>query len=189
VESVDSLSTLSLDGDPLRAGRLVDVSTKPNWEAALERAGFVDQRSGHGASWSQLAKKLGVHTTTLSNMASGKAATDPELIRRVAGELGLDPRVVSEWAGQARSERAVFEPHRDADLMTKDERAAINRLIGLITKERKRGQSWTLGQSGPEEVEQTGGGVTPPTQLHPPVRESDQRAARKGRLELGEDGQ
>lgn len=111
------------------------------WASALCDAGYTDPRSAERASWSALGRAIGVHTSTLSAMAQGTRDTSQEILDKVAAALRIDPRRVAEWVGVARSERAPYVPPSDAHLLDRDERDAVDRLITLLAKSKKRGQS------------------------------------------------
>lgn len=117
-----------------------------SWDEALVAAGFTNRRSGKGASWTRLAEHIGVHTSTLTSMAGGTRHTDQAILDKVAEALRLDPRTVAGWVGRTRSERAPYEPPRDADLMDTEEREAVNRLISLLVKP-KAGGTQDAGQA------------------------------------------
>lgn len=112
----------------------------PEWDEALRAAGYVDQRSGKRGSWRGLSHEIGVHVTTLTSMARGERETDQAIVNKVADALGVDQLTIAEWIGRERTERRPFQPVDGADLMTKDEQAAINSLITLLVRDRKRGQ-------------------------------------------------
>ena len=116
------------------------MSDEPgDWESALISAGYVDGRGANRASWRRLAQEVGVHQTTLKYMRTGERDTDQATGDAVAGALRLDPRTVAEWVGRARSERAPYVPPSDARLLDREEREAVNRLITLLAKPKKRG--------------------------------------------------
>ena len=69
------------------------VGVSEPWLSALVDAGFVD-RSGV-VSLSALARAAGVHTSTVSNMVSGRTGRPSvETVRRVAGALGVSVSTV-----------------------------------------------------------------------------------------------
>ena len=128
------------------------MSDEPgDWESALISAGYVDGRGANRASWRRLAQEVGVHQTTLKYMRTGERDTDQATVDAVAGALRLDPRTVAEWVGRARSERAPYVPPSDAHLLDREEREAVNRLITLLAKPKKRGS----GDAGNAEAQKT----------------------------------
>lgn len=116
--------------------------TPEGWESALIAAGFIDGRAGTGdrPSWRRLALAVGVHQTTLTHMRNGERETDQATVDKVAEALHLDPRIIAEWIGRARTERAPYEPPSEANLLSREEQDAINRLILLLAQSKKRGQ-------------------------------------------------
>lgn len=129
----------------------------PEWDEALRAAGYVDQRSGKRGSWRGLSHEIGVHVTTLTSMARGERETDQAIVNKVADALGVDQLTIAEWIGRERTERRPFRPVDGADLMTKEEQAAINSLITLLVRDRKRGQR---DGRRPEAKKRLGGEVT-----------------------------
>lgn len=106
------------------------------WRQALIDAGVTDPRNASRPSLSELARRVGAHTSTISAMVTGSRETKQGTIDAVAEALRIDPRVVAEWVGRARVVREPFVPHEAASLLDHDERDAINRLIGLMTRGR-----------------------------------------------------
>ena len=115
------------------------MSIPTDWDEALVKAGFVDGRSGKGPSWSQLAKAIGVHVSTLTSMRDGTRVTDGEIVAKVAEALRLDVLIVSGWVGRARTERNPYEPPEVANLLDAEERRAVTDLIRLLAKGEMRG--------------------------------------------------
>lgn len=116
------------------------MSGTPEWDVALIAAGFTDGRGSSRASWSALARAVGVHTSTLTAMRDGKKDTDQATVDAVAERLRLDPRTVAGWVGRARTERRPYQPPADANLLSSEERDAVDRLIELLARAKKRGQ-------------------------------------------------
>lgn len=111
------------------------------WLKALADAGYVNRRTGKGGSWTALARAIDVHVSTLTAMANGTRQTEQEIVDKVADALSLDRRVVAEWVGRARDEASPFIPAEGADLMSNEERAAVNKLISLLVKPKIGGQT------------------------------------------------
>lgn len=125
-----------------------DVNGDPSsWEEALVRAGYTDRRGGNGPSWSALAEKLGVHTSTLTGMRDG-ANTDSDTVWKVAKALGIRSQLAAEWMGWSKSEPGPYEPSGDADLLNQHEREAVNRIISLLA-EAKKGSGSSVSTSKP----------------------------------------
>jgi hypothetical protein len=117
------------------------VSTPNGWDEALIAAGFTDRRSGKGPSWTALAEAIGKHPSTLTAMRDGTRKTDQATIDAVAKALHLDPRLIAKWAGRARSETDPYVPPSEANLLDRDERDAVDRLISLLVRPRMTGDS------------------------------------------------
>jgi hypothetical protein len=117
------------------------VSTPNGWDEALIAAGFTDRRSGKGPSWTALAEAIGKHPSTLTAMRDGTRRTDQATIDAVAKALHLDPRLIAKWAGRARSETDPYVPPSEANLLDRDERDAVDRLISLLVRPRMTGDS------------------------------------------------
>lgn len=110
------------------------------WASAMVRAGMTDPRNAQRPSWNALSRAADVHTSTLTAMVHGTRETGQDVIDRVATALNLDARVVADWVGRERAERAPYAPPSDANLLDREEREAVNRLILLLAKSKKRGQ-------------------------------------------------
>src|SRR5690606_35182546 len=106
------------------------TSTPDRWDAALVRDGFVDPRyKDDRPSRSRLAEKVGVHTTTISHMITGKRSTDPATVAAVADALGVDVVEVSRWVNQARSQAKPYKVPAQVDLLTQRQQDALTELI------------------------------------------------------------
>lgn len=117
------------------------MSGSSSWDEALVAAGFVDRRSGKGPSWSALAQAIGTHTSTLTAMRDGERNTDQATVDKVSKALHLDPRTVAKWIGRTRSERDPYTPPAEANLLDRDEREAIDRMIELLARSKMIGGS------------------------------------------------
>lgn len=107
------------------------------WARWLVNAGFVAPNNrALVPSARQLANRVGVNTTTLMEMMYGTRDTDPRIVEKVAGALGVDVRKVSEVVGQARTEKAPYEPPAEARLLSRRQQRAISELIRAIAEER-----------------------------------------------------
>ncbi|MDU3768470.1 MAG: hypothetical protein E7G49_06750 [Cutibacterium granulosum] len=117
------------------------MSTPNGWDEALVAAGFTDRRSGKGPSWTALAEAIDRHPSTLTAMKDGSRRTDQATIDAVAKALHLDPRLIAEWAGRRRAETEPYRPPPEANLLDKDERDAIDRVIALLARPKMQGGS------------------------------------------------
>ncbi|KAG9059790.1 Uncharacterised protein [Cutibacterium granulosum] len=117
------------------------MSTPNGWDEALVAAGFTDRRSGKGPSWTALAEAIDRHPSTLTAMKDGSRRTDQATIDAVAKALHLDPRLIAEWAGRRRAETEPYRPPPEANLLDKDERDAIDRVIALLARPKMQGSS------------------------------------------------
>ena len=126
------------------------MSGSSGWDEALVAAGFVDRRSGKGPSWSALAQAIGTHTSTLTAMRDGERSTDQATVDKVSKALHLDPRTVAKWIGRTRSERDPYTPPAEANLLDRDEREAIDRMIELLARSKMIGGSSDDRQSEAE---------------------------------------
>ena len=117
------------------------MSKQPtDWDEALVRAGFVDPRNEAKPSYNQLAQAVGVPQSTISAIVSGRSRRPkPANVQKIADALGVDVRVVSEWVGQERTERAPYAPPAEADLLTDRQRRAVDEIIRAIVAERASG--------------------------------------------------
>lgn len=117
------------------------MSKQPaDWDEALIRAGFVDPRNEAKPSYNQLARAVGVPQSTISAIVSGRSRRPkPVNLQKIADALRVDVRVVSEWVGQERTERAPYAPPTEADLLTERQRRAVDEIIRAIVAERASG--------------------------------------------------
>lgn len=113
------------------------MSKQPaTWEDALETAGLVDPRNGR-PSFNQLAIRAGIAPSTITAIAAGRSKPSPATIQKIADALRLDVRIVGEWVGQARTERAPYTPPAEADLLTQRQRRAVDEIIRAIVADRE----------------------------------------------------
>jgi hypothetical protein len=115
--------SLYLDGDAM--------STIPEpWKSAMVRAGMTDPRyRDPRPSFGQVAGAANLHTTTVSRMVYGTAASSPGVIASVAKVLGVDPVVVSQWAHRARSVTAPYQVPDEVHQLDEREQRALTELI------------------------------------------------------------
>lgn len=109
---------------------VVVVGVSEPWLSALVDAGFVD-RSGV-VSLSALARAAGVHTSTVSNMVSGRTGRPSvETVRRVAGALGVSVSTVGGWVGLSWGDGGLGEyvPPVEACRLSRRQRAAVDEII------------------------------------------------------------
>lgn len=97
---------------------------------------------------SRLAEASGIHASTISAMMYGDRRPRQESIDRIAAVLAdLTPNRnkgdiryrVHKLVGQALGDPGPFEPHPDADLLSVQERKAVNELIRLLAAQKKKG--------------------------------------------------
>lgn len=139
VEVVDALSTVGVARQAPRQGESVDVRREAPepWATAMIKAGATDPRNAQRPSMSRLGEMAGgIGPSTITGMIYGERRTDVETIRRVADALRVKPELVSEWAGRARAVRKPYEPPDEADLLTDQQRKALNLLIRSIVADR-----------------------------------------------------
>lgn len=122
-------------------GEFVDVSSPEvpePWASAMVAARLTDPRSG-APSMRALAAAMDTHTSTVSAMIHARRKTSSSIIARAAVALRMEDRVaeVFAWAGVSRSEADSFDPHPDADLLSAEERKAVNDLISLLVRGRR----------------------------------------------------
>jgi len=122
------------------------------WAKAMRDKGLTDRRGGDRPSWRALGELIEVHPSTLSAMASGARETSNDIVGKVADALGVDVRIVNGWVGRARAMRAPYQPPSDADLLDEDEREAVDRMITLLARGKKRGRD-----AGDAEAQKTPG--------------------------------
>lgn len=110
------------------------------WASAMVESGFVDGRVRTGParpSTRSLASASGVHATTIARMIAGEVETDHQNVVRVAKALRLSPVTVSQWVGQARTERAPWEPPASVHQLTRREQSALSELINAMAAARE----------------------------------------------------
>lgn len=123
------------------------------WATAMITAGITDPRyTDPRPSMSQLAQRIGVHTSTVSSMVFGERATDQATIEATARTLRLSASTVAEWVG--RAEANPYTPPSTASLMTTDQRNLIDGIIRQFTREAARGQDRPQETAGVGEREQ-----------------------------------
>lgn len=112
------------------------MSKQPEtWDEALIGADLVDPRNGK-PSLNQLAIRADLPASTVTAIAAGRRKPKTPTIQKIADALGIDVRVVSEWVGQERTERAPYAPPAEADLLTDRQRRAVDEIIRAIVAER-----------------------------------------------------
>ena len=108
------------------------------WAKAMLKADIGDPRNGK-PSMRALADASGLSPETVRRVVHGLSEPSGEVVQRLADALHVDTRTLGKWVGQVRAVRPPFEPHRDANLMTTEEREQVNKLIGLLTRNRRIG--------------------------------------------------
>lgn len=153
-----------------------------HWDDALVAAGLVDPRNGN-PSFNQLAKRVGVSSSTVNAIVMRKQTPRAATIQKIADALGLDVRIVSDWVGQKRTERGPYTPPAEADLLTDRQRKAVDEIIRAIVAERASTDDGHDDQQDGERAAPAAGGsgVEDPAERHgvTPLR---------GRRPAGDDG-
>lgn len=108
------------------------------WATAMRDAGVVDKRWGN-PSWSELARRVGVHTSTLTNMVDGKHRTRVEAIAKVATELRKDPAEISAWIGAGTTVGEPYAPPAESRLLSDAEKSALDVLIKAMAASKTGG--------------------------------------------------
>ena len=114
------------------------MSTEEPWEPwaeAMRAAGIGNPRNGR-PSWTQLAHRAKVSTTTVTNAVTGKTAAEAPTIQAIAAALRVRPEVVSAWLG-VPTVRGPYVPPTEAALLLSHEREAIDQLIRAIARGRE----------------------------------------------------
>lgn len=107
------------------------------WYSAMERVNIGNPRNGQ-PSIRALAERAGVAPETVRRMIRGDGVADPEnTVPAVAEALRLSPVTVSKWVGQARTIREPYAPPGDANLLSRDERKAIDEMIRLLAASKR----------------------------------------------------
>lgn len=125
----------------------------PNpWADAMIRAGFLDGRYSEPVpSSAALAKRVGVHTSTITALIFRERDTDQATIEAVARALGESSETIAEWVG--RAEPNPYRPPTVASLMTDDERAHVDWMIRRFTRDRAAERDQPAGQQDPVATE------------------------------------
>ena len=97
------------------------------------------------------------HTSTIGRLMYREGDTSAETIEKVVDALAQAgpwsretvQRRVRALVGHDLENATPFAPHPDADLLTSDERAAVNELIRLMALPKKRGGGEREGSSAP----------------------------------------
>lgn len=118
------------------------------WATALIEAGITDPRNASRPSWQELRRRTGIHPSTLTAMAYGMRATKQENIDKVAEAIRVPPQQVAEWVGRARTVREPYAPPAEANLLDRDERQAVDRIIALLAKTKMEGAGDVKKKSG-----------------------------------------
>lgn len=114
------------------------MSTEEPWEPwaqAMRTAEIGDPRNGR-PSWTQLARRAKVSTSTVTNAVNGKRKAAPETIQALARALRVKPEVVSGWLG-VPTVGGPYVPPDEASLLAAHEREAIDQLIRAIARGRE----------------------------------------------------
>lgn len=109
------------------------------WASHFIRAGYVDGRySKPVASFSALAKRVGCHTSTLVRvLTKGGEVRDPELIPRIARELGLPLNEVVRLLGSEQQGAGPWAPP-GSEFLTDHEKRALSVIVRSMVNDRTR---------------------------------------------------
>lgn len=114
------------------------MSAPSNWDEVLVAAEVVDRRSGRGLSWSPLAQAIGPHAPTLTAMRDGDQSTDQATVDEVV-------------------KRIPYPFPAEVNLLDRDEREAIDRMIELLVCLKISGGRNDDQRSGAHKSPQVGG--------------------------------
>ncbi|MGG5257500.1 hypothetical protein [Phycicoccus avicenniae] len=103
------------------------------WRARLIERGFVDGRGGGRPSVSALARKTGLHATTISNAIHGTTRADANTMLLLQRELGDD---VAKWLNV--QELKSWDPPAEAALLTDRQRKAVAEIILAMTEQQEQ---------------------------------------------------
>ena len=96
----------------------------PAWERLMESKGL--------GSYRRLADRSGISHEAVRRVVLAQPASDTS-IRAVAAALSVDVELVRKMRGEAEFDPREWEPPESSRMLTDDERAALSRLIGVIT--------------------------------------------------------
>lgn len=96
----------------------------PAWERLMEGKGL--------GSYRRVADRAGISHETVRRVILGLPSDDAS-IQSVADALGVDIELVHEMRGDAPADPRQWDPPESSRLLTDDERAALSRLIGVMT--------------------------------------------------------
>ena len=132
MEFVDGVSTMPVAHHYRDSGESVDVrrDTPEPWASAMVNANATNPQGG--PSITRLAGMAELAVETVRQVVYGARTGSPGTIAAMAKALRLDVRLVSEWAGQARSVVGQYRPPPEADLLTHRQRKAVDELIRSI---------------------------------------------------------
>lgn len=105
------------------------------WADAMRAAQIGDPRNGR-PSWTQLAHKAGVSTSTVTKVVTGQRKAEAPTIHALARALRVKPEIVSDWLS-IPIVRGPWEPPSEAALLADHEREAISGLIRAIVRGRE----------------------------------------------------
>jgi len=88
---------------------------------------FRTARAEKNFGISQLARLLGVSTTAVSHWQSGKSKPKPEMLKRIAEALDVDPGYLDETLN---SEGQIGQPRIVADVLA-EARRELSKIMGL----------------------------------------------------------
>lgn len=113
------------------------MSEKPpdTWGDLMRAANVGDPRNGE-PSYSALARAAGLGVETVRKAVLGIGVPQERTLRLIAGALGVHLDTIDRMVGRARDVHAPYEPPDVANLLTDQERVAVNRIIRLLAENR-----------------------------------------------------
>lgn len=139
------------------------MSTEEPWEPwaeAMRAANIGNPRNGR-PSWTQLAHRAGVSTTTVTNAVTGKTAAEAPTVQALAKALRVKPETISGWLG-VPTVGGPYVPPDEASLLATHERDAIDQLIRAIARGREEAHDGTAKtQAGPDVTFEAGESFDP----------------------------
>lgn len=99
------------------------------WASALSEAGFVSPWDT--PSMNRLPEATGIHVSTISRIVKGQNVKGPtkDVVTQLAEALGKPAREVGGWINAAWAKLGPYTPPAAADLMTNEQRAAVDSII------------------------------------------------------------
>ena len=110
------------------------------WATALTDAGFISPWDT--PSMNRLSEATGIHVSTISRIIKGHNTKGPtkEVLTALAKALHKPVKEVGQWANAAWAELEPYTPPAVADLMTADQRSAVDSIIRAFATSNKAAQ-------------------------------------------------